>query len=34
MGYRVIVVWECELKGKRKREETLNGLLNEIWDDA
>jgi len=32
MGYRVIVVWECELKGKRNQEATLNGLLNEIWD--
>ncbi|MCI2127936.1 MAG: DNA mismatch endonuclease Vsr [Sphaerochaeta sp.] len=32
MGYRVIVVWECELRGKQKREATLNGLLNEIWD--
>lgn len=31
MGYRVFVVWECELSGTRKREETLSGLLNEIW---
>jgi len=32
MGYKTIVVWECELKTKHLREETLTGLLNEIWD--
>jgi DNA mismatch endonuclease (patch repair protein) len=32
MGYRAIVVWECELKDKKVRESTLTGLLNEIWD--
>jgi DNA mismatch endonuclease (patch repair protein) len=31
-GWRVIVVWECELKGKEQREATLSGLANEIWD--
>ncbi|AEV30515.1 DNA mismatch endonuclease Vsr [Sphaerochaeta pleomorpha str. Grapes] len=31
-GWHVIVVWECELKGKEKREATLLGLANEIWD--
>jgi DNA mismatch endonuclease (patch repair protein) len=31
MGYRVLVVWECELSPARRREETLNGLLNELW---
>lgn len=31
-GWRVLVVWECELKGKEKREATLLGLANEIWD--
>lgn len=32
MGYHTIVVWECELRGKGRREATLNGLLNEIWE--
>lgn len=32
MGWRPIVVWECELRTKAKREETLEGLLTEIWD--
>ncbi|MDY6342784.1 MAG: DNA mismatch endonuclease Vsr [Sphaerochaetaceae bacterium] len=32
MGWRPIVVWECELRGKQKQQETLEGLLNEIWD--
>ena len=31
MGYRVLVVWECEFSPARRREETLNGLLNELW---
>ena len=31
MGWRVIVVWECELRTKNLRELTLNGLKNEIW---
>lgn len=31
MGYRVLVVWECELSPAKKREETLSGLVNEIW---
>lgn len=30
MGWRPIVVWECELRGKKRREETLQGLLEEI----
>lgn len=29
MGWKVIVVWECELK-KEKREETLNSLVREL----
>lgn len=32
MGWKPIVVWECELRTKAKREETLEGLLTEIWD--
>ena len=32
MGWRPLVVWECELRGKQKQKETLEGLLNEIWD--
>ncbi len=31
MGYRVLVVWECELTPAQKREETLSGIVNEIW---
>ncbi|MGE4453807.1 MAG: very short patch repair endonuclease [Sphaerochaeta sp.] len=30
-GYRVMVIWECELSPPKKREETLSGLVNEIW---
>lgn len=30
-GYRVLVVWECELSPPLRREETLFGLVNEIW---
>ncbi|MDT4762287.1 DNA mismatch endonuclease Vsr [Sphaerochaeta sp. PS] len=30
-GWRVFVVWECELKGRSVREATLQGLVNEIW---
>jgi len=31
LGWRVIIVWECELRTKRLRDRTLNGLVNEIW---
>jgi DNA mismatch endonuclease (patch repair protein) len=34
MGYHVLVVWECELSPSQKREETLNGLVNEIWQGS
>ncbi|MGH0053425.1 MAG: very short patch repair endonuclease [Sphaerochaetaceae bacterium] len=34
MGYRVLVVWECELTPSKKREETLNGLVSEIWQSG
>ena len=30
-GWRVFVVWECELRNRSKREATLEGLVNEIW---
>lgn len=30
-GWRVFVVWECELKTRHMREATLEGLVNEIW---
>lgn len=30
--WRVIIVWECELRTKGIRESTLSGLANEIWD--
>lgn len=30
-GWRVFVVWECELRNRQKREATLEGLINEIW---
>lgn len=30
-GWRVFVVWECELKNRVIREATLEGLVNEIW---
>lgn len=33
MGWRVIVVWECEL-GKKVREERLERLYREIMADA
>ncbi|PKL11037.1 MAG: very short patch repair endonuclease [Spirochaetae bacterium HGW-Spirochaetae-8] len=31
LGWRVLIVWECELRTKRLRDRTLNGLVNEIW---
>jgi DNA mismatch endonuclease, patch repair protein len=31
MCWRVFIVWECELRTKRLREYTLQGLVNEIW---
>lgn len=31
LGWRVIIVWECELRTKNLRALTLNGLVNEIW---
>jgi DNA mismatch endonuclease (patch repair protein) len=30
MGWNVIIVWECEIANKRKREERLSRLENEI----
>lgn len=30
MGWRVIVVWECEISNKKKREERLAALAEEI----
>ncbi|MDD3997212.1 MAG: DNA mismatch endonuclease Vsr [Sphaerochaetaceae bacterium] len=30
LGWRVIVLWECELRSKQLREATLEGLLCEI----
>ena len=30
VGWRVIRVWECEIKTKTKREETLESLYQEI----
>jgi len=32
LGWRVLIVWECELK-KQKREESLKKLLNEIGQE-
>ncbi|NCC65434.1 MAG: DNA mismatch endonuclease Vsr [Spirochaetia bacterium] len=32
LGYNVFIVWECELSPPKKREETLQGLVNEIWN--
>ncbi|HOE83881.1 MAG TPA: very short patch repair endonuclease [Sphaerochaeta sp.] len=32
-GWRVLVVWECELATRRLREETLSGLVNEIYNN-
>jgi len=32
LGWRVIVVWECELRTKSLCAETLEGLVNEIWE--
>ncbi|MFA5447110.1 MAG: very short patch repair endonuclease [Sphaerochaeta sp.] len=32
LGWRVIVVWECELSTKQRREQTLLGLVNEIYE--
>ncbi|MFA6689006.1 MAG: very short patch repair endonuclease [Sphaerochaetaceae bacterium] len=32
LGWRVMVVWECELRTKELREDTLEGLINEIWE--
>lgn len=30
-GWRVFIVWECELRNRERREATLEGLVNEIW---
>ena len=30
-GWRVFVVWECELRKRSVREATLEGLVSEIW---
>ncbi len=30
-GWRVLLVWECELRNRSIREATLEGLVNEIW---
>lgn len=30
LGWRVIIVWECQITNKRDRELFLNGLVNEI----
>ena len=30
-GWRVLIVWECELSNRSIREATLEGLVNEIW---
>jgi DNA mismatch endonuclease (patch repair protein) len=30
-GWRVFVVWECELRNRSARDATLEGLVNEIW---
>ena len=30
-GWRVFVIWECELRNRETREATLEGLVNEIW---
>ena len=32
MGWKVITVWECELKPKI-REQTLSYLVNKLWED-
>jgi DNA mismatch endonuclease, patch repair protein len=34
MGWRVIVVWECEILSKKKREERLAILIDEIEQGA
>ncbi|MGE4583534.1 MAG: very short patch repair endonuclease [Sphaerochaeta sp.] len=34
MGYQVLVVWECELSPADRREQTLLGLVNEIWQSG
>lgn len=31
LGWRVIVIWECELKTKEKREETLKNLVHQLF---
>lgn len=30
-GWRVFVIWECELRTRQGREAALEGLVNEIW---
>ena len=32
LGWKVIRVWECELRNKANREETLNGETGACWD--
>ncbi len=29
-GWKVVVVWQCEIKSKEKREKRLEGLISEI----
>lgn len=31
MGWNVIIIWQCEIKTKKKQEERLKKLIDEIW---
>jgi len=31
MGWNVISIWQCEIKTKKKQEERLKKLIDEIW---
>ncbi|HPZ15265.1 MAG TPA: very short patch repair endonuclease [Sphaerochaeta sp.] len=33
LGWRVLVVWECELANRHLAEQTLAGLVNEIYNN-
>lgn len=33
LGWRVLVVWECELATAHRAEQTLGGLVNEIYNN-
>ena len=31
MGWNIIIIWQCEIKTKKKQKERLKKLIDEIW---